>query len=150
MRLPASISTLAIKSSPCCADGGAPAFDGDLDDYRDWLNQQRIQQSATSASPEKAVRREQRAASQADRQAVLAKRRPLVKELEQLEQKLAGWQSEKAQLDERLADTELYEASQRALLQDLLKRQGELTQTIEAGEERWLELHAALEQLPSL
>ncbi len=132
------------------ADGGAPAFDGDLDDYRDWLNQQRIQQSAASASPEKAVRREQRALSQADRQAVLAKRRPLVKELEQLEQKLAGWQSEKAQLDQRLADTELYETSQRALLQDLLKRQGELAQTIETGEERWLELHAALEQLPSL
>ncbi|MES2408514.1 MAG: ATP-binding cassette domain-containing protein [Pseudomonadota bacterium] len=132
------------------ADGGAPAFDGDLDDYRDWLNRQRIQQSAASASPEKAVRREQRAATQADRQAVLAKRRPLVKELEQLEQKLAGWQSEKALLDERLADTEIYEASQRTLLQDLLKRQGELVQTIGSGEERWLELHETLEQLPNI
>jgi len=132
------------------ADGGAPAFDGDLDDYRDWLNQQRIQQSAANASPEKIMRREQRAATQADRQALLAKRRPLVKELEQLENKLAGWQSEKALLDERLADAELYEASQRALLQDLLTRQGELAHTIETGEERWLELHAALEQLPSL
>lgn len=132
------------------ADGSAPAFDGDLDDYRDWLNQQRIQQSSANVNPEKIVRREQRAASHAERQALLAKRRPMMKELEQLEKNLAGWQSEKTLLDERLIDTELYEVSQRPLLKDLLKRQSELAQTIEAGEERWLELHETLEQLPDI
>ena len=131
------------------ADGGAPAFDGDLDDYRDWLNQQRIQQAATNANPDKAVRRQQRELDAAGRQALLTKRRPLMKELEQIEKKLAGWQSDKKILDERLADAALYEASQRALLQDYLKRQGELAHSIEAAEERWLELHEALEELPS-
>ena len=131
------------------ADGGAPAFDGDLDDYRDWLNQQRIQQAATNANPDKAVRRQQRELDAAGRQALLTKRRPLMKELEQIEKKLAGWQSDKKILDERLADATLYEASQRALLQDYLKRQGELAHSIEAAEERWLELHEALEELPS-
>ena len=130
------------------ADGGAPAFDGDLDDYRDWLNQQRILQSAASANPDKAIRREQRAASQADRQVTLAKRRPLVKELAQLEQKLAVWQNEKNGLNERLADTALYEAAQRDTLQSLLKHQGTILQTIESAEERWLELQETLEQLP--
>jgi ATP-binding cassette subfamily F protein 3 len=130
------------------ADGGAPAFDGDLDDYRDWLNQQHILQSAASANPDKAIRREQRAASQADRQVTLAKRRPLVKELAQLEQKLAVWQNEKNGLNERLADIALYEAAQRDTLQSLLKHQGTILQTIENAEERWLELQEALEQLP--
>ena len=130
------------------ADGGAPAFDGDLDDYRDWLNQQRILQSAANANPDKVIRREQRAASQADRQVTLAKRRPLVKELAQLEQQLAVWQNEKIGLNERLADTALYEATQRDALQSLLKHQGALLQTIENAEERWLELQEALEQLP--
>ncbi|MEO6146300.1 MAG: ABC transporter ATP-binding protein, partial [Sulfuriferula sp.] len=130
------------------ADGSAPAFDGDLDDYRDWLNQQRILQLAASANPDKVIRREQRAASQADRQVTLAKRRPLVKELAQLEQKLAVWQNEKNGLNERLADTALYEAAQRDTLQSLLKHQGTLLQTIENAEERWLELQEALEQLP--
>ncbi|HAN57036.1 MAG TPA: ABC transporter ATP-binding protein, partial [Betaproteobacteria bacterium] len=129
------------------ADGAAREFDGDLDDYRDWLNQSRIEQASAEARPEKAERREQRASSQAERQALLAKRRPLAKELEQLDKKLAALHAEKALLDARAGDAELYEPSQRAALQDLLKRQGELTQLIETGEERWLALHDLLEQL---
>ncbi|MDP2026894.1 ribosomal protection-like ABC-F family protein [Sulfuriferula sp.] len=129
------------------ADGAAREFDGDLDDYRDWLNQSRIEQASAEARPEKAERREQRASSQLERQALLAKRRPLAKELEQLDKKLAAWHTEKALLDARAGDATLYEPGQRAVLQDLLKRQGELAQLIETGEERWLALHDLLEQL---
>jgi ATP-binding cassette subfamily F protein 3 len=129
------------------ADGAAVEFDGDLDDYRDWLNQSRIAQASIAANPDKAERRDQRASSQAERQAQLAKRRPLAKELEQLDKKLAAWHAEKALLDTRAGDAELYEPDQRAALQTLLKRQGELAQAIETGEERWLELHDLIEQL---
>jgi ATP-binding cassette subfamily F protein 3 len=73
----------------------------------------------------------------------------LVKELEQLEKKLAGWQGEKKLLDARLADPGLYSGVQTAQLQTLLKRQGELSGWIDDGEMRWLEISEALESLPA-
>ncbi len=75
-------------------------------------------------------------------------RRPLIKETEQLESKMATWQKEKNQLDERLADPAIYSAD-KAILQTTLKQQAELAQRIEQAEERWLELHEQLEAIPA-
>jgi ATP-binding cassette subfamily F protein 3 len=135
-------------------DGGRVApFDGDLDDYRDWLAARRAQDDAAAQCPEraadKAARRADREQAAAARQARLAARRPLVKERDALERKLAAWQAEKAQLDARLADPALYAGSaDAALLQALHRRQAELAGVIDAAELRWLELEEALEALP--
>ncbi len=134
-------------------DGGrVQPFDGDLDDYRDWLAAQRSAALAAAACPDrsadKAARKADRAQSAAARQARLAARRPLVKEVEDLEKKLAAWQGEKSRLDTRLADPALYApGNDSALLQDLLKRQAQLAADIDAAEHRWLEAHEALEGL---
>lgn len=135
------------------ADGAAQTFDGDLDDYRDWLAEQRSKDKAAEAkSGEKGVEPAKpgngRAQSKAERQARLAERRPLVKESEQLEAGMADWQKEKSQLHERLADPALYAAADKTPLQALLKRQAELTQNIEQAEERWLAIHELLESIP--
>ena len=130
------------------ADGAAVPFDGDLEDYKQWLAGQR--NAAKSApSPDKAALKAERAQAQADRQALLAQRRKLTKEVEQLDKKLAGWHGEKTLLDERLADPALYENKNAAELQILLKRQAELSSWIEVAEERWLEIHEVLEALPA-
>lgn len=132
-------------------DGLAQPFDGDIDDYLVWLDARRARESAasanTQAADDKAARIAAREAEKADRQAKLTRRRPLLKELEQIERKLAGWQGEKKLLDERLADPALYAGGDSALVQDLLKRQAELGASIDAGEERWLEIHAELEEI---
>jgi ATP-binding cassette subfamily F protein 3 len=131
------------------ADGAAPTFDGDLEDYRNWLAEQRAQDSATpEKTTDKAQLKADRAQAQADRQARLTQRRTITKEIEQLDKKLAGWHNEKSTLDERLTDPAIYQDT--AQLQVLLKRQAELTGWIEPAEERWLELHDALEALPSI
>ncbi|MEO8417501.1 MAG: ATP-binding cassette domain-containing protein [Methylophilaceae bacterium] len=135
------------------ADGAAQTFDGDLDDYRDWLAEQRSKdKSAEAKSGEKGVEPAKpgndRAQSKAERQARLAERRPLIKESEQLEAGMADWQKEKSQLHERQADPALYAAADKAPLQALLKRQAELTQNIEQAEERWLAIHELLESIP--
>jgi len=131
--------------------GGVQPFDGDLDDYRDWLSAQRSAAIAQAACPDrsadKAQRKVEREQAAADRQARLVARRPLVKEAEQLDKKLAGWSKEKAALDERLADPGLYADPNSALLQDLLKRQAQLANDIDVAEMRWLEVHEALEAL---
>jgi ATP-binding cassette subfamily F protein 3 len=135
------------------ADGMAQTFDGDLDDYRDWLAEQRSKDKAAEASSnekcmESSSPKNDRAQSKAERQARLAERRPLIKECEQLENGMADWQKEKIQLDERLADPALYATADKSQLQALLKRQAELTQNIEQAEERWLALHELLETIP--
>ena len=135
-------------------DGGRiQPFDGDLDDYRDWLAQRRAAASEAAKCPDrsadKAARRAGREQSAAERQARLAARRPLVKELDQLDKKLAGWHGEKTLLDARLADPALYSGPEAAQLQTLLKRQGELAGWIDEAELRWLEISEALEGLPA-
>jgi ATP-binding cassette subfamily F protein 3 len=131
------------------ADGKAQAFDGDLEDYSLWLNEQRLKekQAVQSLAPDKPNKND-RAQSKAERQARIAERRPLLKELEQIERNMAQMQADKKVCDDRLNDTELYSASDKSELQQLLKTQAELTAKLESAEERWLELHEMLEALP--
>ena len=80
----------------------------------------------------------------------IAERRPLVKELEQLELNISKWQTDKKACDERLNDSALYTVSDKSELQALLKKQAELANQIEVAEERWLELHELLEAIPQI
>lgn len=133
------------------ADGKAEAFDGDLEDYSQWLNEQRLKekQAAQSQAPDKPNKND-RAQSKAERQARIAERRPLLKELEQIERNMAQMQADKNTCDERLNDTELYNTTDKTELQQLLKTQAELASKLETAEERWLELHEQLEAIPAL
>lgn len=133
------------------ADGKAQPFDGDLEDYSQWLNEQRLKekQIEQSQAPDKPNKNE-RAQNKAERQARIAERRPLLKELEQIERNMAQMQADKKTCDERLNDTELYSAADKTELQQLLKKQAELATKLETAEERWLELHELLEALPVL
>ncbi|MEZ0315617.1 MAG: ATP-binding cassette domain-containing protein, partial [Methylophilaceae bacterium] len=61
------------------ADGAALTFDGDLDDYKDWLAEQRIKDKAVEAKvADKEAPKNDRAQSKAERQARILERRPLV------------------------------------------------------------------------
>jgi ATP-binding cassette subfamily F protein 3 len=133
------------------ADGRAEVFDGDLDDYKDWLNQQKIadkQKFELDVTSPVSANKVDRAQTKAERQARIAERRPLLKEVEQIEANMAKWEQEKTEIDHQLADADLYTQSDKSILQNLLKRQAELTQLLETAELRWLELHEVLEALP--
>jgi len=133
------------------ADGKAKAFDGDLEDYSQWLNEQRLKEKqAAQLQVTDKPNKNDRAQNKAERQARIAERRPLLKELEQIERKMAQMQADKKTCDDRLNDTELYVASDKAELQQLLKTQAELASKLETAEERWLELHEQLEAIPAI
>ncbi|TRZ96854.1 MAG: ATP-binding cassette domain-containing protein [Rhodocyclaceae bacterium] len=133
------------------ANGRVTPFDGDLDDYAEWLNRSRAEEKI--AEREKNQRRREGAApaerSKARgteaRESVPVARRPLQKESEKLEQQLAEWQSELKLLETRLADQSLYSSADSRLLDDLTLRQSQLAQNMEAAESRWLEIHELLE-----
>ena len=135
------------------AHGKAEVFDGDLDDYKDWLNTQKLadKKSLEAENPVTAsANKVDRAQAKADRQARIAERRPLLKELEQIEANMPKWEKEKQQLDQQLADPNLYTQGDKTLLQDLLKRQAAMTEQLETAELRWLELQEKLEALPAI
>ncbi|PPC84246.1 MAG: ABC transporter ATP-binding protein [Methylotenera sp.] len=133
------------------ADGKAAQFEGDLDDYSQWLNEQRLKekQSNQAAAIDKPNKND-RAQNKAERQARIAERRPLLKELEQIERNMAQWQADKKVCDEQLNDTALYTGADKSALQALLKTQAVLTQQLETAEERWLVLHEMLEAIPAI
>lgn len=134
------------------AAGRASVFDGDLDDYKDWLVAQKlndvVEPSATTQTPE--MKTNSRAALKLARQTRLKARRPIIKEVEKIDQQLSKWQIEKVEIDARLSAPALYEQSDKVELQTLLKEQAALTADIEAGELRWLTLHEQLEALPEI
>jgi ATP-binding cassette subfamily F protein 3 len=130
------------------ADGKADVFDGDLDDYKNWLATQ-DKPNQPEKPQEKPASKNTYAQNKADRQARLAERRPLVKETGEIEKKLDSWQVEKHAIEQQLADSVIYETASSARLQELLKRQGELAGKIETAELRWLELQGQLEALPT-
>ena len=129
-------------------DGATQPFDGDLDDYLTWLGARR-EQRATSRdeSADRRARREARVVAEADRQVKLSRRRPLMKEVEALEGRLAAWHDEKREIDESLADPSFYESPDPDKLKGLALRQNELTRLIAEAEHRWLEVSEALEEI---
>ena len=138
----------------CCddfylvADRRVEPFSGDLDDYRRLLvamaNAAASSSSGVSAS-ERQDRKEQRRQA-ADRRTALKPLRDKVKKLENQVEKLTA---ELAALDERLADSTLYEAAQRAKLTALLQQQGQVRQQLGEVESAWLEQAELLEQMES-
>ncbi|HQN64576.1 MAG TPA: ATP-binding cassette domain-containing protein [Methylophilus sp.] len=131
-------------------DGQVKEFDGDLDDYKQWLAQQKSQQkvAALEANQDAPPRASSYAQNKSDRQARIAARRPVIKAIEAAEEKLSKLQVEKITLDARSADNDLYEPQQRDELQRLLKRQATVNNEIETLETQWLDLQAQLEGLP--
>ncbi|WJW75413.1 ATP-binding cassette domain-containing protein [Thiohalobacter sp. IOR34] len=124
-------------------DGHATPFDGDLDDYRDWLAGSRPASavSRTPASSPGGSRREQRRA-EAERRQRLA---PLNRELKQLEAEMEALGRQRETLEARLADPELYAEAAKAELQQLLLDKADNDRRLAAAEARWLELSEMLE-----
>lgn len=134
------------------ADGKVTEFDGDLDDYAAWLATQRNAEKALEpdAAAEKNERLQQRADAKANRQSLLAQRRPLLKEIEQLDKKLAKWHEDKSALEAKFADPDFYVAVDRQKSEEMHIQAASLGEQIDEAEMRWLEVHEALEALPEV
>jgi ATP-binding cassette subfamily F protein 3 len=132
------------------ADGRVSAFDGDLDDYVAWLAARRDVQGSSGGAAQRLARKAARENATAERQQQLARRRPLLKEVEQLERQLAAWHEEKRELDEQLADPAFYASPDPDQLKGVVLRQQAVSQRIAEAEHRWLEVHAELEAMGEL
>jgi ATP-binding cassette, subfamily F, member 3 len=123
------------------ADGKVAEFDGDLDDYLEWLAARRG--GRAGAAPASA----RKAAPAPAKPRKAGRRKPLAKEAEALDRRIAALQEEKRQLDARLASPAFYSEASTAGMREAAQRQQELERLIGDAEHRWLEIHAELEQL---
>ena len=131
-------------------DGKVSEFDGDLDDYAKLVLETRkaslAADKAKNDAPAATVnKREVRQQAALERQRIANLKKPLQKELAQVEKKLNPLSDELKALDEKLADTEFYTHGDQDEVARALKRRGELSAEVEALEARWLELSEAIE-----
>ncbi|MBI3525869.1 MAG: ATP-binding cassette domain-containing protein [Betaproteobacteria bacterium] len=132
------------------ADGRAQVFDGDLDDYSNWLAKQRT--AAAAPSPGKQARnaaQRQHPQTNDGRQEKLEQRRTLEKESAKIEKQIAAKQGELALLETRLTDPALYGGADQTLARSLQQRKTELLSVIGQAEERWLAMSDEMEGLPA-
>ena len=125
------------------ANGGVQPFDGDLDDYRDWLRQREA--GASAAEPAGATRKQKKRDEADARNQRYAQKRPLAQRLAKLERRIAELERERMPLGQWLADPESYADKEK--LQPALLREAALRLELERAEEEWLVLQAELEQL---
>ncbi|RZI82948.1 MAG: ATP-binding cassette domain-containing protein [Rubrivivax sp.] len=141
--------------------GGVQPFDGDLDDYQKWLqeqskqvaqaarkareqNKQAIkQQQAKPVVKESASSADERKAHQQARQKLIEQAKPLKNELKKLEERMNAITAERDQLTTSLGDPKL-SATARA---DQGKRLKTVSDEVETLEHRWLELSESIEKL---
>jgi ATP-binding cassette subfamily F protein 3 len=145
-------------------------FDGDLDDYRDWLLQHAAEQRAALKAGEAAQRgdgasnavgdgpagangdaalnrKEQRRQEAETRQKLSHLKKPLQTRITKIEREMDALNAEKATLDAFVADPASYSAELKTKLTDALRRQADLAARLETLEAQWLDAHEELEQI---
>jgi ATP-binding cassette, subfamily F, member 3 len=156
------------------AGGKLEPFDGDLDDYRDWLfktkldakneaaaavalptakktaSQQPVQvllATPPAAPLSNAERKEQKRQDAEDRQNQAAARKPIETRVKRLEEQIAKCQAKKAEIDTQLAAPEIYDSVNKEALKALLTEQAYQAKELAQFEAEWLEQQEALEQV---
>jgi len=131
------------------ADGRAVEFDGDVEDYLEWMATRRARDRSSpdpASGSDREARRSQREAAATERQERLMRRRPLVKESNEIERRIAALEAEKLMLEKRLGDVAFYSGPLEEV-QAATRRCTDLAQLLEEAENRWLEVQAELESI---
>jgi ATP-binding cassette, subfamily F, member 3 len=128
--------------------GRVQPFDGDLEDYAQWLVAQAAESAATAdpdvQSSDSAQARRQRRREDAQRRAALS---PLKAQLDRLEKQLDSLARETAQVQAALAAPDIYAESAKTGLRQLLEKQTQLARETERVEAQWLAGGEELETL---
>ena len=127
------------------ADGTVAAFDGDLDDYREWSRKYRVRGTKAEGTGTGAERKAQKRSEAESRRKLADAKKPFEKKIQAIERELAKLQPEKETLDAWLGSGEAYEEAMRGELAERSKRHGELAARIAQLEEDWLWNSAAME-----
>jgi ATP-binding cassette subfamily F protein 3 len=134
------------------ADGRLSSFDGDLDDYRDWLFKAKADMTAaandSSANTASLIdRKDQKRIEAQERQRLSSLRKPLEKKLQKVEAEMSDLQKEKLLIETALTDSSIYDSNRKDALKQLLDKQVQCKLALEKIESEWLQLQEALEEI---
>ncbi|QKJ85344.1 Glutathione-regulated potassium-efflux system ATP-binding protein [Paramixta manurensis] len=130
-------------------DGKVDVFEGDLEDYQQWLTELQKQQAQQDAAPKADSNNSAQARKdQKRREAELrTQSQPLRKAIEKLEKQMEKWQTQLSQTEEQLSDATIYEPSRKSDLTAALHNQATAKSELENCEMAWLEAQEQLELL---
>jgi ATP-binding cassette subfamily F protein 3 len=128
------------------ADGRVDLFAGDLADYQGWLAARaRLSRASSEQIPQgehTALARKEARRRDAERREAM---RPLQNRVKRLDAELERLGRQQGEVEQRLADPDLYKVAHKTRLNELLQRQGELKKQQQALETDWLEAQEQLE-----
>ncbi|WNY82511.1 ABC transporter ATP-binding protein [Cronobacter dublinensis] len=131
-------------------DGKVEPFDGDLDDYQQWLSDvQKQENQGDDASREKDNGNSAQARKdQKRREAELrTQTQPLRKEITRLEKEMEKLNATLAAVEEKLGDSAIYDPARKAEMNECLQTQAKTKAALEACEMAWLDAQEQLEAM---
>ncbi|HAS0918646.1 ABC transporter ATP-binding protein [Enterobacter cloacae] len=129
-------------------DGKVEPFDGDLEDYQQWLTVVQKQENQPEESAKENANSAQARKDQKRREAELrTQTQPLRKEIARLEKEMEKLNATLAAVEEKLGDSELYDQSRKAELTDCLQTQAKTKSSLEECEMAWLDAQEQLEAM---
>ncbi len=133
------------------ADKKVGAFKGDLEDYRNWINEQKKLEGLNMDSDgENRNLKDTATPSRKEQKRLDAEKRkllrPLQNRLARLEREMDKLNQEKQRLETLLAEPDIYESAQKQQLKELLQQQADVSRTLDETEEQWMQLSEELEE----
>lgn len=123
------------------ANGCITPFDGDLDDYSNWVKNQPREIENTNDNKNTSANKDRKQLEAKKRQQL----KPLRDALRKAEKQLDKLYAKQTSIEEQLADASLYGASQKALLTTLMEEKRQLDESLAITEENWLSAQESLE-----
>jgi ATP-binding cassette subfamily F protein 3 len=128
------------------ADGRVQTFDGDLDDYKQWLADQKKNSeepiSIGDNSSNSVSRKDQRKQDAERRQRL----KPLLDAVKKAEAAVEKYHQTQRELEEKLADPEIYGDANKELLKQLLNQKHQVDSALEQAEIDWMNAEELLSQ----
>jgi len=123
-------------------------FVGDLDDYHKWLSEQQKIEKAPAESTTKNTTPSNNRKEQKRLEAEFRKKlTPYKKQLSTSETLVDKLTEQLEKIEEQLADSALYEHSEKARLTEMLKQQAEIKESLEEAEMNWMDAQETIETL---
>lgn len=125
------------------ADGKVQTFDGDLDDYRLWLAEQKkvteeVQDTETSGQVSRKDQRKQ----EAERRQRL---KPLLDAVKKATAAVDKYHQQQQQLEQQLADPGIYADTEKQRLKSILEQKAQVDKALAQAESDWMEAEMELE-----
>jgi len=124
--------------------GKVQPFDGDLDDYRMWLTEQKKGEEKTVVDSAQTVSRKDQRKLDAERR---LKHKPLFDALKKAEIAVEKYHNEQRQLEHQLADPAIYAESEKEQLKKLMERKVKVDKALDDAEAAWMEAEEKIEAL---